>query len=77
MGRPSQPGRGRMRNQLKARVGRERLEPAAFVADLCDVSDRLNDERLAAGHVATVAAAPEGSRARRRADRPSHPGLIE
>lgn len=38
MGRPSQPGRGRMRNQLKARVGRERLEPAAFVADLCDVS---------------------------------------
>ena len=27
MGRPSQPGRGRMRNQLKARVGRDRLEP--------------------------------------------------
>ena len=27
MRRPSQPGRGRMRNQLKARVGRDRLEP--------------------------------------------------
>jgi hypothetical protein len=35
--------------------GREPLEPAAFVADLCDVSDRLDDERLAPGQVATVA----------------------
>ena len=32
---------------------------------------------VAAGRVATVAAAPEGSRAHRRADRPSRQGLIE
>jgi len=35
--------------------------PAAYVADICDVSDRLDDERLAAGHVATVAAAQKGA----------------
>jgi hypothetical protein len=51
--------------------------PAAYVADPCDVSDCLDDDRLAAGHVATVTAAPEGSRAHRRADRRSRQGLIE
>ena len=29
--------------------------PAAYVADLCDVSDYLADERLAVGHLETVA----------------------
>jgi len=35
--------------------------PAAHVADPCDVSDCLDDDRLAAGHVATVAAAKKGA----------------
>ena|SRR5450756_2620836 len=35
--------------------------PAAYVADPCDVSDCLDDDRLAAGHVATVAAAQKGA----------------